>query len=342
MLTMHVLVTGGCGFIGSALVRHLVRNTDWTVVNVDCLTYAGHLESLEEVATHPRHLLIQKHIADREAMDAAFAEYQPAAVMHLAAESHVDRSLIGPAEFINTNIVGTYTLLEAARTHYGKLAASDKAKFRFLHVSTDEVFGALGATGQFTEETRYDPHSPYSASKASADHLARAWNHSYGLPVLVTNCSNNYGPFQFPEKLIPVVIRKALAEEPIPVYARGENVRDWLHVQDHVSALLRVLETGVIGETYAIGGRAEVRNIDLVHVICKVLDELRPRPQGGTHADLITFVSDRPGHDFRYAIDCSKIERELGWKQSVTFEQGMRATVEWYLGNQAWVNAVLK
>jgi dTDP-glucose 4,6-dehydratase len=339
---MNVLVTGGCGFIGSALVRNLLRQTDWTVVNVDCLTYAGHVESLEEGLEHPRHHLIRKHIADREAMDAAFAEFQPMAVMHLAAESHVDRSLTGPAEFIHTNILGTYTLLEAARSHFGKLDEAGKARFRFLHVSTDEVFGALGPTGQFTEETRYDPHSPYSASKASADHLARAWHHSYGLPVLVTNCSNNYGPFQFPEKLIPVVIRKALAEQPIPVYAKGENVRDWLHVDDHVSALLRVLNAGQIGETYAIGGRAEVRNIDLVHVICEVLDELRPRSSGAKHAELISFVSDRPGHDFRYAIDCSKIERELGWKQSVTFREGMRSTVEWYLANQTWVEAVLK
>ncbi|MBA4030043.1 MAG: dTDP-glucose 4,6-dehydratase [Planctomyces sp.] len=339
---MNVLVTGGCGFIGSALVRNLLRQTDWTVVNIDCLTYAGHVESLEEGLEHPRHHLIRKHIADREAMDAAFAEFQPMAVMHLAAESHVDRSLTGPAEFIHTNILGTYTLLEAARSHFGKLDAAGKAKFRFLHVSTDEVFGALGPTGQFTEETRYDPHSPYSASKASADHLARAWHHSYGLPVLVTNCSNNYGPFQFPEKLIPVVIRKALAEQPIPVYAKGENVRDWLHVDDHVSALLRVLNAGQIGETYAIGGRAEVRNIDLVQVICEVLDELRPRSSGTKHAELISFVSDRPGHDFRYAIDCSKIERELGWKQSVTFREGMRSTVEWYLANQTWVEAVLK
>src|SRR5439155_10891171 len=301
---MTILVTGGAGFIGSNLVRHLLLHTAHSVVNVDKLTYAGNLDSLADVQTCPRHLFLQADIADPAAMRDVLQRHRPDAVMHLAAESHVDRSIDGPGEFIQTNIVGTYTLLQAACAYWQTLPAERKNGFRFLHVSSDEVFGSLHPTEPpFCETTRYDPHSPYSASKAASDHLARAWHHTYGLPVLVTNCSNNYGPYQFPEKLIPVVILKALGGEPIPVYGRGENVRDWLYVEDHAEALRLVLERGRIGETYTVGGNNERRNIDLVRAVCRLMDQLNPEPKVRRHEDLITFVADRPGHDLRYAID---------------------------------------
>jgi len=338
-----LFVTGGAGFIGSALVRHLVRETDATVVTVDMLTYAGHRENLAPVANSPRHRFEQEDITDASAMHALFEAYAPEAVLHLAAESHVDRSIDGPAQFVQTNVVGTQVLLEAARTHWEEQGRPED--FRFLHVSTDEVYGELGETGAFTEETPYDPSSPYSASKAGADHLVRAWHRTYGLPVLLTNCSNNYGPYQHPEKLIPVVIRNALAGEPIPVYGDGTNVRDWLYVEDHVRALLRVLRDGTVGETYNVGGRAERKNIALVRQICDRLDEQRPpeaRPEAarGSHRELITFVEDRPGHDFRYAIDPTKIEEELGWAPEVDLEEGLRRTVRWYVEHRQWVEAV--
>ncbi len=342
MAAQTLLITGGAGFIGSALVRHLIRETDYHVVNVDKLTYAGHLSTVEPVADSPRYTFEQVDIADAGAVERLFATYRPDAVLHLAAESHVDRSIDGPAAFIQTNIVGTYTLLEAARAYWRTLEAPRKEAFRFLHVSTDEVFGALGETGFFTEQTPYAPSSPYSASKASSDHLVRAWHHTYGLPVLVTNCSNNYGPYQYPEKLIPVVILNALDGRPIPVYGRGENVRDWLYVDDHVRALVTVLENGTPGETYAIGGHNERRNLEVVQTICAHLDELAPNPAGGSYADLITFVEDRPGHDYRYAIDASKIERTLGWRPAETFESGLRKTVRWYLENRAWCDRVTR
>lgn len=327
-----LLVTGGCGFIGSALVRRLIRETDHTVVNLDALTYAGHRSTVANVADDPRYHFVHADIADAEAVEAVFSEHRPDAVLHLAAESHVDRSIDGPMAFVRTNVLGTATLLDAAQRHRARL--TDPDAFRFLHVSTDEVFGALGDEGTFSEATPYDPRSPYSASKAGSDHLARAWHHTFGLPVLVTNCSNNYGPFQYPEKLIPVVILKALAGQPIPVYGRGENVRDWLFVDDHASAILTVLDGGTPGETYLVGGRAERSNLDLVRTLCGLLDEMVPgaRP----YAEQITFVTDRPGHDFRYAIDPSKLERELGWRVETTFEEGMRRTVRWYLDHADW------
>jgi dTDP-glucose 4,6-dehydratase len=333
------LVTGGCGFIGSALVRHLLRETDAAVVNLDKLTYAGHPSTVAEVADSPRYQFVQADIADPEAVEAVFEEHRPRAVLHLAAESHVDRSIDGPGAFVQTNLVGTYTLLDAARRHWAGLPAPERDAFRFLHVSTDEVFGALGEEGAFSEDTPYDPRSPYSASKAGSDHLVRAWHHTYGLPVLVTNCSNNYGPYQYPEKLIPVVILKALANAPIPVYGVGGNVRDWLYVEDHVRALLAVLEGGTLGETYLVGGRSERRNLEVVRAICEVLDELTP-PAEGSHADRITFVTDRPGHDWRYAIDPSKLERELGWRPQESFESGLRKTVAWYLAHRQWCGEV--
>ena len=329
-----LLVTGGAGFIGSALVRYLIRETDYHVVNVDKLTYAGNLESLGAIETDPRYTFERVDICDADAVARLFATYRPAAVLHLAAESHVDRSIDGPDVFIQTNLVGTFTLLNAARAYWKELGEEARDAFRFLHVSTDEVYGTLGEDGLFTEETPYAPSSPYSASKAGSDHLARAWHRTYGLPVLITNCSNNYGPFQFPEKLIPVVILKALEGKPIPVYGKGENVRDWLHVDDHVEALVTVLERGTPGETYNIGGHNEQANLDVVHAICELMDELHP--EAAPHLDLVTFVMDRPGHDFRYAIDASKIERELGWTPRETFETGLAKTVRWYLGNQRW------
>ena len=334
-----LLVTGGAGFIGSALVRKLVRETDHTVVNVDKLTYAGNLESLGEVEASPRYHFEQADIADAARVRALFARYRPAGVLHLAAESHVDRSIDGPGEFVQTNVVGTFTLLQESLRHWREAFAGGDG-FRFLHVSTDEVFGSLGAAGYFTEETPYAPNSPYSASKAASDHLVRAWHHTYGLPAVTTNCSNNYGPYQFPEKLIPLVIQRALAGEPLPVYGRGENVRDWLYVDDHADALVAAFERGRAGETYNVGGHNEQRNLDVVHALCALLDELAPDP-AGPHARLITFVTDRPGHDARYAIDASKTARELGWAPKETFESGLRKTVAWYLANRRWCERVL-
>jgi len=333
-----ILVTGGAGFIGSALVRHLIAHTDYHVVNIDKLTYAGNLESLPGLNDHPRYAFVQADVCDRVAMQQIFDAHNPRFVMHLAAESHVDRSIDGPAEFIHTNIVGTSVMLETARTFFDTLSDGEKTRFRFHHISTDEVFGELGETGMFTEETPYSPRSPYSASKAASDHLVRAWFHTCGLPIVITNCSNNYGPYQFPEKLIPVVILKARSREKIPVYGKGENVRDWLFVDDHVRALMKVVEEGRIGETYNIGGHNEKQNIEVVRTICSILDDHDP---GFSHASLISFVTDRPGHDLRYAIDASKIEKELGWKPAETFESGIRKTVEWYLDNLDWCREVL-
>jgi len=337
---MKIIVTGGAGFIGSALVRHLIGHTDHEVLVVDKLTYAGNLASLEAVRGHPRFRFSQADVCDRPAMARVFADFSPDAVMHLAAESHVDRSIDGAAAFIDTNVVGTYVLIEVALTHWRALGGRANG-FRFHHVSTDEVFGALADTGCFTEQTRYDPRSPYAATKAASDHLVRAWHHTFGLPVLVTNCSNNYGPHQFPEKLIPLTIIKGLAAEPMPVYGRGANVRDWLFVDDHVRALTLVLERGRVGETYNIGGHAERRNIDVVHAICDAMDRLAPRAGGSSHRDLVTFVSDRLGHDFRYAIDFSKLKAELGWSPQHAFEDGLAATVRWYLENRAWWEPLL-
>ena len=328
---MKILVTGGAGFIGSAVVRHAVR-AGHAVVNLDALTYAANLANVEPVANSPRYLFEQADIRDRAALDRVFAAHNPDAVMHLAAESHVDRSIDGPGDFVDTNITGTFNLLEAARAHWVRQGKPEG--FRFHHISTDEVYGSLGETGQFTEDTPYAPNSPYSASKAASDHLVRSWHETYGLPVLVTNCSNNYGPYHFPEKLIPVVILKALAGQPIPVYGAGENVRDWLYVEDHADALLTVLERGAVGRTYNIGGENERRNIDLVRTICTILDEKRPKST--PYADQITFVTDRPGHDLRYAIDPTRIRTELGWRPSVTVEEGLARTVQWYLDNDSW------
>ncbi len=332
---MKILVTGGAGFIGSAVVRHAVR-AGHSVVNLDALTYAACLDNVAGVSNAPGYVFEQADIRDRAALDRIFAAHQPDVVMHLAAESHVDRSIDGPADFIDTNITGTFNMLEAARSYW--VAKGKPADFRFHHISTDEVFGSLGETGQFTETTPYAPNSPYSASKAASDHLVRAWFETYGLPVVMTNCSNNYGPFHFPEKLVPVVILKALAGEPIPVYGRGENVRDWLYVEDHADALLTVVARGTVGRSYNIGGENEARNIDIVQMICAILDRLRPKPT--RYADQISFVADRPGHDLRYAIDPTRIRDELGWRPSVTLEQGLERTVQWYLANEAWWRAL--
>jgi dTDP-glucose 4,6-dehydratase len=340
-LLMRILVTGGAGFISSNLTRLLVAGGHAVTV-VDKLTYAGNLASLADLQGKPGFTFFQADICDAEAMRRAFASAQPEAVMHLAAESHVDRSIDGPGEFIATNVTGTFQLLQAALGHWRSLEGAAKERFRFLHVSTDEVFGSLGPTDPaFHESTPYDPHSPYSASKASSDHLARAWMDTYGLPVVVTNCSNNYGPYQFPEKLIPVVILKCLRGEPIPVYGKGENIRDWLYVDDHARALLAAVEKGRPGRTYCIGGDNERRNIDLVKLLCSLLDELRPRADGRPHDSAITYVTDRPGHDRRYAIDAAKIEKELGWRPSFTFETGIKQTVEWYLENREWWQRIL-
>ncbi|MFR0715681.1 dTDP-glucose 4,6-dehydratase [Pseudomonas putida] len=340
---MRILVTGGAGFIGSALIRHLIEHTGHEVLNLDKLTYAGNLESLQRIASNSRYEFVQADIADQTTVSALLERFQPDAIMHLAAESHVDRSIDGPAAFIQTNIVGTYALLEATRAWWNRLPAEKRQAFRFHHISTDEVYGDLhGVDDLFTETTPYAPSSPYSASKAASDHLVRAWHRTYGLPVLLTNCSNNYGPFHFPEKLIPLVILNALAGKPLPVYGNGLQVRDWLFVEDHARALLKVVTEGKVGETYNIGGHNEQKNIDVVRGICTLLEELAPEHPAGVanYADLITFVQDRPGHDLRYAIDASKIERELGWTPEETFESGLRKTVQWYLDNLEWCRHV--
>ena len=335
---MKILVTGGAGFIGSAVIRHIIQNTNNQVLNIDKLTYAGNLESLKEIDQHSNYEFKQIDICDTEQITAAIDAFQPHAIMHLAAESHVDRSIDGPAAFIQTNIVGTYTLLEAARKYWMGLDAEAQQNFRFHHISTDEVYGDLeGTTDLFTETTSYAPSSPYSASKASSDHLVRAWHRTYGLPVIVTNCSNNYGPYHFPEKLIPLVILNALDAKPLPVYGNGQQIRDWLFVEDHARALYKVVTEGVVGETYNVGGHNEKQNIEVVKTICKILDELKPQANGQTYESLITFVKDRPGHDLRYAIDATKIQNELGWTPTETFDTGIRKTVEWYLNNQEWV-----
>jgi dTDP-glucose 4,6-dehydratase len=337
---LHILVTGGAGFIGSALVRHLIGNTPHHVLNVDALTYAGNLSSLAAVAGSNRYRFEQADICDTPRISALMEAFRPDVITHLAAESHVDRSLDGPAAFVQTNLVGTFSMLSATRDYWNGLDADGKSAFRFHHISTDEVFGALGDEGFFTETTSYDPRSPYSASKAGSDHLVRAWHHSYGLPVLITNCSNNYGPHHFPEKLIPLVIIKCLAGEKLPVYGTGSNVRDWLYVDDHVRALTAVFERGAVGESYMVGGRSEQTNLAVVHMICDTLDRIRPRADGLSYRDQISFVTDRPGHDFRYAIDATKLERELGWKPQESFASGMEKTIRWYLDNEDWWRAI--
>jgi dTDP-glucose 4,6-dehydratase len=337
---MRILITGGAGFIGSAVVRHCLRDTGHEVVNLDKLTYAANLDSLKEALPSARYCFEQADICDGQALARIFKQHEPDAIMHLAAESHVDRSIDGPSAFIETNVVGTYTLLEAARTYFESLSAERRSCFRFHHVSTDEVFGTLGDDGAFCESAPYAPNSPYSASKASSDMLVRAWHHTYGLPVVTSNCSNNYGPYQFPEKLIPVVILAALEGRLIPVYADGANVRDWLYVDDHANALLAILEHGRIGESYNVGSRNERRNIDLVKMLCAALDELLPGSMHCPHDSLIAYVKDRPGHDHRYAIDPTKIEREIGWKPKVALEEGIARTVAWYLENRWWWEAM--
>jgi dTDP-glucose 4,6-dehydratase len=341
---VNILVTGGAGFIGSAVVRHLINDTEHRVMNLDKLTYAGNIESLASVSGSDRYQFSQTDICDRPAIDALFADFQPDIIMHLAAESHVDRSIEGPADFIETNIVGTYQLLEAARAYWGQLPEAKRASFRFHHISTDEVYGDLEGTDDlFTETTPYAPSSPYSASKASSDHLVRAWHRTFGLPVVLTNCSNNYGPYHFPEKLIPHMILNALAGKALPVYGTGNQIRDWLYVEDHARALVLVATTAAISETYNIGGHNEKQNIEVVHTLCELLEELHPeKPEGiAQYKDLITFVKDRPGHDLRYAIDASKIAADLGWKPQETFETGLRKTVQWYLENREWWQRVL-
>lgn len=344
---VKILVTGGAGFIGSAVVRHIINNTQDQVVNVDKLTYAGNLESLKEIESDQRYTFEQADICDADALKNIFQRHQPDAIMHLAAESHVDRSITGPATFIQTNIVGTYTLLEATRQYWLKLDSVRKQNFRFHHISTDEVYGDLPHPDDidgsaelplFTEDTGYEPSSPYSASKASSDHLVRAWCRTYGLPVLITNCSNNYGPYHFPEKLIPLVILNALEGKPLPIYGKGDQIRDWLYVEDHARALLTVVKTGKVGETYNIGGHNEKKNLDVVYTICHILDEIAPKET--SYSELITYVEDRPGHDRRYAIDSGKIARELGWKPQETFESGIKKTVIWYIANQEWCKRV--
>jgi dTDP-glucose 4,6-dehydratase len=337
---MRVLITGGAGFIGSAVVRQHIAETGATVINIDALTYAGNPESLGDARENPRHVFEHVDIADRAALERVFREHRPDAVMHLAAESHVDRSIEGPAAFVETNVTGTHNLLEAARGYWSKLGGEAKERFRFHHVSTDEVYGDLGPDDPaFTEDTPYAPSSPYSASKAASDHLVRAWHRTYGLPVMITNCSNNYGPYQFPEKLVPLMVLNALDGRPLPVYGRGDNVRDWLYVEDHARALRHVLAHGAVGRTYNIGGRCERTNLEVVHALCAVLDELAPNEQG-PYARLIEFVTDRPGHDRRYAIDDTRIANELGWQPTESFETGLRKTVQWYLDNPEWVERV--
>ena len=333
---MRIFVTGGAGFIGSALVRHLIEATDHEVLNFDKLTYAGTLSTVERVADSNRYRFVQGDICDADAVRAAIAEFSPDIVTHLAAESHVDRSIDGPGAFVQTNVVGTYTMLAEARAYWLGLDEAAKAAFRFHHISTDEVYGSLGDTGLFTEETPYDPRSPYSASKAGSDYLVQAWGHTDGLPVLITNCSNNYGPYHFPEKLIPLMIAKALDGEPLPIYGKGDQIRDWLYVEDHVRALQAVFERGTPGRTYNVGGHNEKQNIEVVHTVCAILDRLRPRADGKPYADQTTSVADRPGHDRRYAIDAKRIGDELGWTPAETFETGIEKTVRWYLDNEAW------
>ena len=337
---LRILVTGGAGFIGSALIRHLIDHSEHEVLNLDKLTYAGVLASLKSVDQNPRYHFVQADICDADAVRAIITDFQPQVIAHLAAESHVDRSIDGPGAFIETNIVGTFTMLQEALRHWRGLPDDARAAFRFHHISTDEVFGSLGDTGYFTEITPYDPRSPYSASKAGSDHLVRAWHETYGLPTLVTNCSNNYGPHHFPEKLIPLVTIRALAGEDLPVYGDGSNVRDWLYVEDHARALRAVFERGVPGETYNVGGNAERRNLEVVETICAALDRLQPKAHG-RYADQIRFVTDRPGHDHRYAIDASKIRRELGWEPQETFERGIEKTVRWYLDHRDWWQDIL-
>jgi dTDP-glucose 4,6-dehydratase len=332
----RILVTGGAGFIGSAVTRHLVAATDHNVLVLDKLTYAGNLDSLAPIESHPGYGFVQADILDAPKVREIITSFRPDIIMHLAAESHVDRSIDGPGEFIQTNVVGTYTLLQAALCYRNTLSGADKDAFRFHHVSTDEVFGSLGAEGHFTESTAYDPRSPYSASKAASDHLVRAWHHTYGLPVVISNCSNNYGPYHFPEKLIPLVILNALEGKPLPVYGDGSNVRDWLYVEDHARALLLIAERGRVGESYNVGGHNEKTNLEVVRTICAILDEIAPNAQIGPREQLITFVKDRPGHDQRYAIDATKIGQDLGWTPQETFETGLRKTVRWYLDNRAW------
>jgi dTDP-glucose 4,6-dehydratase len=333
---MKIVVTGGAGFIGSAVCRLLVRDLGIDAVNIDCLTYAANLTSLEPISDRPNYSFYELNICDQKAVADILRLEQPDAIMHLAAESHVDRSITGSAEFIQTNIVGTYSMLEAARSYWAELPKRRKEAFRFLHISTDEVFGSLGDQGYFTEATAYDPSSPYSASKAASDHLALAWHRTYGLPVVLSNCSNNYGPYHFPEKLIPLMITNAMMGRELPVYGMGTNVRDWLHVEDHARALFLAVSKGIPGERYTVGGRSERSNMQVVHKICEMLDELRPREDGASHTSAITFVEDRPGHDFRYAIDSSKIERELGWAAKETFDTGLQKTVDWYVTNEMW------
>lgn len=338
---MKIIVTGGAGFIGSAVIRHIINNTDNQVLNIDKLTYAGNLESLADVESNSRYHFKQIDICNTEAIEQAFNDFQPDLIMHLAAESHVDRSIDGPSEFISTNIVGTYILIEAARKYWQTLDEDRKSVFKFHHISTDEVYGDLeGTTDLFTETTPYAPSSPYSASKASSDHLVRAWHRTYGLPVIITNCSNNYGPYHFPEKLIPLVILNALDGKDLPIYGKGDQIRDWLYVEDHARALYKVVTEGAIGETYNIGGHNEKQNIEVVKTICQILDELKPQVNGQPYESLITFVKDRPGHDLRYAIDATKIKNHLGWTPEETFDSGIRKTVEWYLNNLDWCRRV--
>jgi len=339
---MKIFVTGGAGFIGSAVIRHLINFTSDKVVNIDKLTYAGNLESLASVSDNERYHFEQVDICDASRIDELFIKYRPDAVMHLAAESHVDRSIDGPAAFIETNIIGTYILLEAARKYWLTLNDAGKTTFRFHHISTDEVYGSLGKEGFFTEESRYEPNSPYSASKASSDHLVRAWHATYGLPIIITNCSNNYGPYQFPEKLIPLMILNAIEGKTLPIYGKGDQIRDWLYVDDHARALYKVVTEGAVGETYNIGGHNEKTNLEVVHTLCSILDELVPNHPGGInkYSELITHVADRPGHDLRYAIDSTKTKQQLGWVPDETFETGIRKTVEWYLANAEWCQHV--
>ncbi|MCC5647814.1 dTDP-glucose 4,6-dehydratase [Nostoc sp. CHAB 5824] len=339
-LDLKILVTGGAGFIGSALVRNLINASGHQILNIDALTYAGNLSSLRPVADSNRYRFVEANVCDTDRVLALMHEFRPNVITHLAAESHVDRSIDSPSDFIQTNVVGTFSMLRASLEYWRGLDTSEQENFRFHHISTDEVFGALGEEGFFTEETAYDPRSPYSASKAGSDHLVSAWHHTYGLPTVITNCSNNYGPYHFPEKLIPLIIIKCISGQPLPVYGNGENVRDWLYVDDHVRALRAVFERGTIGECYMVGGRSERNNLTVVHTICDILDSLEPRSDGVSYREQIAFVADRPGHDFRYAIDASKLEQELGWRPLESFESGIEKTVRWYLDNRDWWTSI--